>query len=162
MLNTLKCPLRGILEKSCLEKSRKIHRETTSLESYFSKVASCIPASLLKEGLYLRCFHTNFAKFFRSGILQNTSKQLLLYLSMEQINLFSKWTIKILDQFCFICSMVEVCCMQLSSVPINILITLPSHNETLKKTLFHRVIIFRFVILNLPVPVYIPYPIHKS
>ena len=41
---------------------------------------SCLrPATLLKKGIWYRCFPVNFAKFQRIPLLQNTSGQLPLF-----------------------------------------------------------------------------------
>ena len=40
------------------------------------------PATLLKKGLWLRCFPVSFAKFLREPFLQNTSERLLLLVSL--------------------------------------------------------------------------------
>ena len=43
---------------------------------------SCLrPAILLKKGIWHRCFPVNFAKFQRTPLLQNTSRQLPLFLT---------------------------------------------------------------------------------
>ena len=46
---------------------------------FFDKVASLRSATLLKKGLWHRCFPVNFAKFLRTPFLENTSGWLLLY-----------------------------------------------------------------------------------
>ena len=45
---------------------------------FLNKVAGIRPATLLRKGLWHRCFPVNFAKFLRTPFLQNTSRQLLL------------------------------------------------------------------------------------
>ena len=45
---------------------------------FFNKVAGLRPGTLLKKGLWHRCFPVNFAKFLRTLFLQNTSERLLL------------------------------------------------------------------------------------
>ena len=45
---------------------------------FFNKVAGWGPATLLKKRPWHRCFPVNFAKFFRTPFLQNTSGGLLL------------------------------------------------------------------------------------
>ena len=47
---------------------------------FFNKVTGLRPATLLKKGLWHRCFLLNFAKFPRTPFLQNLSGRLLLYL----------------------------------------------------------------------------------
>ena len=37
------------------------------------------PATLLKKGLWHRCFPVNFVKFLKTPLLQNTSGRLLLH-----------------------------------------------------------------------------------
>ena len=44
----------------------------------FNKVSGPRPATLIKKRLWHRCFPVNFAKFFRTTFLQNTSGRLLL------------------------------------------------------------------------------------
>ena len=45
---------------------------------FFNKVAGLRPATLLKSGLWHRCFPVNFVKFPRTLFLQNFSGRLLL------------------------------------------------------------------------------------
>ena len=45
---------------------------------FFNKVAGLRSATLLKKGLWRRCFPVNFAKLLRAPFLQNTSGRLLL------------------------------------------------------------------------------------
>ena len=45
---------------------------------FFNKDAGLRPATLLKKSLWCRCFPVNFANFFRTPFLQNTSERLLL------------------------------------------------------------------------------------
>ena len=42
------------------------------------------PATLLKKGLWHRCFPVNFAKFLRTTFSQNTSARLLLELAVKE------------------------------------------------------------------------------
>ena len=44
------------------------------------KIAGLRPATLLKKRHWCRCFRVNFAKFFRTRFLQNTSRRLLFFL----------------------------------------------------------------------------------
>ena len=45
---------------------------------FFNKVAGLRPATLLKKRLQHKCCSANFAKFFKTSFLQNTSRWLLL------------------------------------------------------------------------------------
>ena len=45
----------------------------------FNNVAGLMPATLLKNRLWRRCFPVNFVKILRTPFLQNTSVRLLLY-----------------------------------------------------------------------------------
>ena len=46
---------------------------------FFNKVSGMRPATLFKKRLQQRCFPVNFVKFLRTPFLQNTSRQLLLF-----------------------------------------------------------------------------------
>ena len=48
---------------------------------FFNKLASLRTASLLKEGLWRRCFPINFEKFWRTPFLHNTPWRLLLVIN---------------------------------------------------------------------------------
>ena len=54
---------------------------------FLNKVASLRPATLLKKGLWHRCFPMNFAKFLRTPFSQNTFGRLLLeiYQSFDNV-----------------------------------------------------------------------------
>ena len=45
---------------------------------FFNKFAGLGPATLLKMGLWHKCFPVNFAKFLRTHFLQNNSRRLLV------------------------------------------------------------------------------------
>ena len=47
------------------------------------------PATLLKKGLWNRCFPVNFTKFLRTPFLQNTSRRLLL--DLIRIRFYINW-----------------------------------------------------------------------
>ena len=65
----------------------------------FNKVAGLNPATLLKKRLWHRCFPVNFAKFFRTSFLQNTSggwfKGCQRYSNIRFLNIYThtKWFI---------------------------------------------------------------------
>ena len=50
---------------------------------FFDKLAGLRSATLLKERLWLRCFHVNFAELLRTPFLQNTSGRVLLLFEMS-------------------------------------------------------------------------------
>ena len=68
LINNQKQPSRGVLQKSCSENVRKIHRKTPTVE--------CIDFST-KIALHRVCFPVHFQKNFGTGFSQNTSGQLL-------------------------------------------------------------------------------------
>ena len=53
-------------------------QENTCARVFFNKVACLRPATLLKKGLWYRCFPVNFANFIRILFLQNTFGWLFL------------------------------------------------------------------------------------
>ena len=64
-------------KKGVMKKLGKIQRKTPVLESLFNKVATRWLATLLKKKLLHTHFLLNFAKFFVTPFLQNTSGRLL-------------------------------------------------------------------------------------
>ena len=58
---------------------------------FFNKVAGLRSATLLKKGLWRRCFPVNFAKLLRTPFLQNTSERLLLKYSILPRKYFYKF-----------------------------------------------------------------------
>ena len=64
-------------KKGVMKKLGKIQRKTPVLESLFNKVATRWFATLLKKKLLHTHFLLNFAKFFVTPFLQNTSGRLL-------------------------------------------------------------------------------------
>ena len=53
-----------------------------------NKIAGLRPATLLKKGLWHRCFPVNLVKFLRTSFLQNTSGRLLLKFKSFLENLY--------------------------------------------------------------------------
>ena len=68
------CGWRCSVKQGFLKKFRNIHRRTPVLESLFNKVA----CNFIKKRLQHKCFPVSIAKFFKTPILMNIYKQLLL------------------------------------------------------------------------------------
>ena len=61
------------IKKVFLKISQNSQENICAIVSFFNKVASPRPATLLKKRLWHRCFPVNFAKFLRTPFLQSTS-----------------------------------------------------------------------------------------
>ena len=69
-----------VLYKKCVLKNMaKFLEKHLYLSLVFNKVTGLRPATLLKNRLWHRCFHVNFAIFLRAPFLQNTSERRLLF-----------------------------------------------------------------------------------
>ena len=66
------------MEKGVLRNLAKFTGKDLRKSQFFNKVAGLRPETLLKKGLWHRCFPVNFLKFPRTPFLQNTSGRLLL------------------------------------------------------------------------------------
>ena len=66
------------IEKGVLKNFAKFTENHLCQSLFFNKVEGLRPKTLLKKRLWHRCFLVNFAKFFRTSFLQNTSGRLLL------------------------------------------------------------------------------------
>ena len=74
--------LRCSIKKGVLRNFTKFIVKHVCQSLFFNKVANLRPATLLKKRLWRRCFPVNFTKFLRTSFLQNTSRRLLLSLSL--------------------------------------------------------------------------------
>ena len=66
-------------KKVVLEILQNSQENTCPGVSFLLKFAGQRCVTLLKMGLWHRCFPMNFVKFLRTSFLQNTSRRLLLY-----------------------------------------------------------------------------------
>ena len=71
--NIQKQPPEVFYEERCPQKFHRIHRKKPEPELELG-----IPAALLKQRIWHRCFPVNFVKFLRTPFLQNTTGRLLL------------------------------------------------------------------------------------
>lgn len=71
-----------------LRKRSKFTAKTSGRESYFSKVARCRLAALLKKESIGIFFHANLANFSRSQSVQNTSVLLFLEKNEREMRIF--------------------------------------------------------------------------
>ena len=83
-LNTKRIPTRSShrrcsVKKGVLRNFTKFTGKHLCQSLFFNSVASLRPATLLKKGLWHRCFPVNFVKFPRTPYLQNTTERLLLF-----------------------------------------------------------------------------------
>ena len=80
------------LKKVFLKNFTKFSGRHLCWSLFFNKVSGMRSTTLLKERLQQRCFPVNFVKFLRTPFLQNTSRQLLLFV----INLTVSYSKKVL------------------------------------------------------------------
>ena len=66
--------------KAFLKNFAKLTGKYLCQSLFFNEVAGLRSATSLKKRLWHRCFPVIFAKFLRTPFLQNTSKQLVLYI----------------------------------------------------------------------------------
>ena len=67
------------LKKVFLKNFTKFSAKHLCWSVFFNKVSGMRPATLSEKRLQQRCFPVNFVKFLRTPFLQNTSRQLLLF-----------------------------------------------------------------------------------
>ena len=80
IVNTVRSSLRRCsAKKGVLRNFTKFTRRHLCQSLIFNNVAGLRPATLLKKGLWHKCFPVHFPKFPRTHFLQNTSGRLLLY-----------------------------------------------------------------------------------
>ena len=92
------------VEICVLKNSTKFTRKNLCQSLFFNKVVGLRPATLLKKGLWHKCFLVNFVKFLRPPFLQNASGRLLLVVfCIKSIpRNFSKFTGKHVCQVSFL------------------------------------------------------------
>ena len=78
----------NVLQNSCSQKFRNIHRKTLVLESLFDK-----ETFVIKKKLQHRCFPVNITKFLRTPFSQNISGRLLVDFLIEELRLRNLWWI---------------------------------------------------------------------
>ena len=73
------------MKKGVLRNFTKFTRKHLCQSLFFNKVATLRPTTLLKKGLWHRCFPVNFVKFLKAPFLQNTSGRLFLQIWSSRI-----------------------------------------------------------------------------
>ena len=68
-MNVQKQPPEEFCKKMCSWKFHKIRRKTPVPETFFNKVASLRPATLLKKRLWQKSFPVSFVKFLRTNFI---------------------------------------------------------------------------------------------
>ena len=98
-------------EKPVLKKNRNIHRETPVPESTFNEVAGLRASNFNKE-LQHRCFPENFVKSFKTPVLKNICKRLLLHTGVT-INRRSSFPLSCSSELELSCKIGERCNLDL-------------------------------------------------
>ena len=76
------------IKKSVLRNFTKFTGKHLCQSLFFNKVAGLRSATLLKKGLWHKCFPVNFVKVLRTPFLQNTSGRLLLMLNVQKTSIW--------------------------------------------------------------------------
>ena len=75
-----KQPFADVLQNRCSKKFRNIHRETTVLESLFSKATFIKACKFVKKRIQHRCFPVNIVKFLRTAFFVEHPCACVLYM----------------------------------------------------------------------------------